>query len=78
MSSFSRVLKMQTILHFDHSLEQDRDVLVQHPPRVRWLDEKQADSTVELLQRQPTMADWVEWVERSGGKWANQEDLRQL
>jgi hypothetical protein len=66
---------MQTILPPNMSQATDHDLLVQNDPQVRWIDAAQAADIVEMLPPRPSLADWSEWVDRVGGRWATPQEL---
>lgn len=69
---------MQMILPNDQTLEMDHDCVVQRPPAVQWISAEQTIGVVELLPQRPNLADWVEWVDRAGGRWATDAELADL
>lgn len=69
---------MQVILPSNQTLVVEHAVLVQHPPTVHWIGAEQATDMVELLPQPACLANWVEWVDASGGRWASDQELAQL
>lgn len=69
---------MQVILPSNQTLVVEHAVLVQHPPTVHWIGAEQAADMVELLPQASSVMDWVAWVEASGGRWANDQELAEI
>lgn len=69
---------MTLILPTDHTLEQTGDTLVQLAPKVRWINQSQAEGTVQVVVERPTLEQWTAWVDQMGGQWTNDQDLARL
>lgn len=69
---------MQVILPYNMSQATDHDPVVLHSPQVCWIDAAQATGTVEVLPQRPALADWSDWVDRVGGRWATPQELANL
>lgn len=69
---------MTLILPTDHTLEQTGDALVQHAPKVHWVNQSQAEGTVQVVVERPTLGQWTAWVDQAGGQWTNDQDLARL
>lgn len=66
----------------DQTLKQTSDdTLVQRAHHIRWADDRSVRGTVQVLDQRPigpSLDELVAWVDRSGGRWATDEQVAQI
>ncbi|TVR12110.1 MAG: hypothetical protein EA401_09835 [Planctomycetota bacterium] len=68
-------------MHFTHDqtlVQTSDETLVQRQPQVRWAGEQAVKGTVQIIEQRATMQEWVNWVDRVGGRWATDEQIAEI
>ncbi len=71
-------MDLQVILPNDQTLVAEHEVLVQHPPTVRWASADDIEGLVQPLIPKPSFDDWVRWADQAGGQWASAADIQRI